>query len=357
MDLSELDLFVDAISTYLKLNLPFTILQDKNGLTWEPAYKAGVEKDFESIQIFADYLLEHVGPLDYKALPEEHFYKIRVLVELLEKVVEDRKKKAPSGVYKETRQKILALRLGGKIQYQEIKDINRELYAFIKVNQLEVKFFALGIQLNKNLAIPFEEDQVVLWTDMTKVLLTDRSGRDYGYRFFYEDRVMMETDLKFLLTEEFSVVGDGIAFYHPLRSVPMKPILVRNPDEWGRKNRVEIILQKRKSTFYFLLRREDGAIYAIGLDKGKIAEPVFSYFLTYKCKYLIEITAEEFENVFIRLENDRYYKIGFTEKKLLEILQENLGLEPIPKKTTTKFKWIKKWIEGAVAFRNGEGKC
>ncbi len=357
MDLSELDLFVDAISTYLKLNLPFTILQDKNGLTWQPAYKTGVERDFESIQIFTDYLIHAVALLDYKELPADHFYKIRVLVDLLEKVVRKRKKLAVKGLYKEIELKILALRLGGKVGYQEIREMDKELYTFIKSNQLELKFFALGIQLGKDFAIPFRENQAVLWADLTKVLLTDRSGRDYGYRFFYEEKLMMETDLKFLMTEEFSVLGDGIGFYHPLRTIPIAPIAIRNSEEWGGRNLFEIVVQKRRKGFYFVLKHREGAIYSIGLNRGRIVSPVDSYFLLYSCKYTIEISDKEFVDLFKRFENDRYFKRGFTEKKLLELMQESLGLEPIPKKIVTKFNWPKKWLEKVVAFKKGEGKC
>ncbi len=407
MDLFELDLFVDAISKYLKLNQPFTILQEKKGLTWEPAYSVAANRDLESIQIFSDYLFANVSVLDFRALPEEYFYKIRALVNLLDKFIKDRKKKH-SGfggeVFQEAENKILALKLGGRIHYKEIGNIDRDLYRFIIVNELDRKFFALGIQLNSNLALPFEIEankyQELLWDELARLNLKDSSGRVYGYRFFYKEKLVMETNTDFLLTEDFSILYPGVTFYHPRKALHLAPLDKRSSLEWDQKNLIEVVTLNRRGALFLLLRSENGNIYCVGSNQGKLSTPVDSYFGAYKCRYQIGITKEEFHQIFEIFEKEKYYKKNINEKGLLSVLQETLKLEPLPEKMlVTKYKFlaylmlpygiikffcnrrkypchgwrdlfmrpyvvssmnknrVKQWLEEAAASRSGGDKC
>ena len=348
MDLFELDLFVDAISKYLKLNQPFTILQEKKGLTWEPAYSVESNKDLESIQIFSDYLMVNVGVLDFRALPEEYFYKIRALVDLLDRFIKDRKKKH-SGLggelFEEAEHKILALRLGGRIHYKEIRNIDKEMYNFIKINGLDRKFFALGIQLHSILALPFEIEanryQEILWNELQRLNLTDSSGRLYGYRFFYNEQLLMETNTDFLLTEEFSVLYRGITFYHPRKALHIAPLDKRSSIEWKQKNLLEVITLNKRGALFLLLRKEDGNIYCIGVNRGKLSAPVDSYFDTYRCRYKMGITKEEFNSIFDIFEREKYYKKSLNEKGLLSVIQNTLNLQPLPEKMlVSKYRFL-----------------
>ncbi len=339
MDLFELDLFVDAISKYLKLNQPFTVLQGKKGLSWEPAYSVELHRDLESIQIFSDYLIANVGPLNFRELPEDYFYKIRALVSLLDKFIKNRKGKyngLGSEVFEEADHKIFALRLGGKIDFREIPGMDRELYNFIKINELDQKLFALGIQLNKLIALPFEIEanmyEEIEWNKLVRKELSDSIGRVYGYRFFYSDHLVMETNGDLLLTEQFSLLYRGISLYHPIKALHIAAIDKKEPSAWKHKNLLEVITLNKRGSLLLMLRKEDGNLFCIGVSKGKLSSPVNGCFVEYKCLYQMAITKEEFALIFKILEDGKFYKKSFNEKDLLSVVQESLKLSPLPEK-------------------------
>lgn len=332
MNLSEIDLFIDAISKYLTLNQPFTIVKEDEGLSWEPAYSVASKKDLQSVQIFSQYLFEEVGVFDFRTLPEEYFYKIRCLVDLLDRFIQDRKAKygeVEKEIFEEAEDRLLALRLGGKVDYRVFRTIDQDLYNFIKINKLDKKCFALAIQLPKTLAIPFEGKEV-LWNDLQRQSLTDLGGREYGYRFFYKDQFLMETDTNLLLRETFSVLYQGITFHHPSKALHITPLDKRDPLQWGKKNLLEIHTSTSKESFFLTLRKSDGFIYSIGVDKGKIAAPAKEYFEVSREECRREITSESAAMILKVFQNDKYYKKKMTQKKLLEVLEMHLGLDPIP---------------------------
>lgn len=339
MDLFEMDLFVVAISKYLKLNQPFRILYEKKGITWEPVYSESENRDVESIAIFADYLLLHLSVLDFRSLPEENYYKIRALVDLLDRFIRNRKKKyqkISNEIVTQFEHKILALRLGAKVDYKKIKSLDPDFYRFLINNCLDRKFFALGIQLNKEFAVPFEIEanvyEDVCWEDLKREHLVDKSNRIYGYRFFYKERILMETNTEFQLTEEFSVLYPGITFYHASKALHIAPVDKRNSEGWRGKNLIEVVALHKKDSFFLLMRRADGNVYAIGLKEEQISAPVDGYFSPYKCSYELVVTEKEFSRLFNLFEKKKYYKTLMTQKMLLEDVQKVLELNEIPEK-------------------------
>ncbi len=345
MDLSKTDLFIDAITKYLKLNQPFMIIREKKGISWDPAYTTDSQRDIESIQIFSDYLTTNLALLDFRALSDEYFYKIRALVDLLERFIKNQKKKhqhVNREVFEEAEAKILALRLGGKITWRNVVNMNPELYQFIKRNKLDLKMFALGVQLKPDLAISFEVDAGVYkelhWEQLERQKLSDATGRYYGYRFFYEGQLIMETDLDFLLTSEFSFLYPGITFYHPKKALHIAALDKREPTGMST---LEFVTKSGKNAPFLMLQKENGNVYCIGVEKGKISAPSDDYFKPYQCRYKIEISGEEFESIFGQLENDKFYKTDVSENRVLEVVCEKLELEPFPeKKLVTRHKVI-----------------
>jgi hypothetical protein len=339
MDLFEMDLFVVAISKYLKLNQPFTIIHERQGITWEPAYSVSANRDLESIVIFSDYLLLNLSTLDFRRLPEDYFYKIRILVDLLEKFIKNRKRKygkLAKEIVLECEHKIVALKLGGKVDYKEIKNLDPDFYHFIKNNRLDQKFFALGIQLKKEFAIPFEIEanvyEDVHWKDLKREKLIDRSDRIYGYRFFYKNLILMETDTDFRMTEDFSVLYPGITFYHPIKALHIAAVDKRSGEGWMGKNAIEIVTLNQKDSLFLIMKRADGYLYAIGVKDKKISAPIDLYFGSYRCKYELIVSEHEFSQIFNHFEKKKYYKSDMTEKMLLEAVQEKLELDEIPEK-------------------------
>jgi hypothetical protein len=339
MDLFEMDLFIVAISKYLTLNQPFTILHERQGITWAPVYSLDENRDLESIAIFSDYLLYQLSSLDFRSLPEENYYKIRALVDLLDRFIKTRKRKyqkISKEILTEFEHKILALRLGAKVDYKEIKNLDPDLYRFLINNCLDRKFFALGIQVNKEFALPFEIEanvyEDVLWKDLKRETLIDKSNRIYGYRFFYKERILMETDTEFQLTEEFTLLYPGITFYHPGKALHIAPVDKRNREEWLGKNVIEVVALHKKDSFFLLMRKANGYIYAIGLEDEKISSPVDSYFSSYKCRYELLVSENEFSELFNLFEKKKYYKSKMTQKMVLEEVKNVLGLKVIPEK-------------------------
>ena len=372
MDISELDLFIVAMSNYLRLNQPFTIIGCKKNLSVEPIDIEETNSDLRSIKIFSSYLIENVAILNYRDIPKDNYLKIRLFVDLLDKFVKAKKKKYKklgTNLFKEAEDKIFRIRLGGKISSNDIENIDQEFRKFLKINKIDYKLFALAIQLGSNLALTFQVDrnlyEEVVWKDLVKEKLFDESGRLYGYRFFYKERLVLETDTELLMTESFCFLYQGITSYHPQNSLEILPLDKRASTG---KAFLEIVTSVRGSSFA-MLYREDGAIYCIGLQKWKITAPVDGYFELYKCRTLFEITNEEYAEILSAFEIEKIRKDNLTEIDFLSVIQRNLGLEAFPNfswkelfmkkckvlKMNKKIIW--KWLEKVIIARNGEQSC
>ncbi len=350
MDLFEIDLFIDAITKYLKMNRPFTILTNQNGLSWEPRHSTNLARDLESIVIFSDYLVANLGHLDFREIPADYFIKIRSLVHLLDTFIQTKKKKyggAGIEIFHEAELKMLAIKLGGRVDYRLIESMDKEFYHFLIINQLDEKLFALGIQLRDLFSFPFEIDanefKVVSWKELKKVPLEDESGRLYGFRFFYEDRLVMETGVNLLLTEDFTLTYKGLMYYHPSKALHIAALDKREVKR-NQKNSIEIISLTKKGKFFLIMKKEDGSLYCIGVKKGKIVAPTDLYFQTYFCKYELHVTKHEFMKIFEYLEKLKYYKSDVSEFFLLEMIQEKLMLKDLPQKKITTGKKILSYL-------------
>ena len=323
---------------------------------------------------------------------------------MLDVFIKSRKKKytnIKAEFFEEAERKIFALRLGGKINYHDIENWDQEFYQFIKLNQLDLKMFALGIQLQPTLEIPFEIQanvyEEVIWQNLERIKLSDASGRYYGYRFFYKGYLVMETNLDFIMVEEFSLLYPGITFYHPKNSLHIAPLDRREESE---KNYLEIITKCGKTSPFLLLHKKNGNVYCIGIENGRIAAPSSDYYRAYKCRYKMEISNNEFVEIFDVFEKEKFYKRAVTEKKILEVIQDKLNLQDLPEKklvgkgkitaymmlpyavvkffcyrskypaytwkdvfkrphevSTFNKKMIKKWLEESLLARGGEEKC
>ncbi len=285
------------------------------------------EKDLERVHDFSNYLFEQGKGLNFRDLSEKEFYKIRVIVDQLEQLIEDCKKRYGKEVLEEVEHKLLSFRLGGRVDFAVFKKIDPEFYNFMKVNKFGKKCFVLGIQISENLGIPFEiEKDVILelmWRDLQKQETKE------GIRFFYKDQFLMETDKKFLLKETFVFLYRGITFYHPKKALHLAPIEKRNPLQWGRKNLLEIM-----NPLVLRLRKEDGTIYCIGVDQGKISAPSDACFEVYQGHYQKEVTKEELEEALKAFHHHKFYNKKVPKKGLLEIIKmDKAGL--------------KNWIENA----------
>jgi hypothetical protein len=350
MDLFEIDLFIDAISKYLKMNRPFTILTDKQGLSWEPRHSTNLARDLQSIEIFSDYLISNLGHLDFRELPEDYFYKIRALVHLLNDFIKSKKKKYGGegiNVFHEAELKMLALKLGGRVDYRSIETMDSDFYQFLIINQLDEKLFALGIQLSDLNSFPFEVDandfRSLRWKDLKKIALEDESGRMFGYRFFYEDRLVMETNVNLLLTDDFTLTYKGLMYYHPSRALHIAA-LDKRESRVNQKNKIEIVSLSKKGKFFLVMKSEDGSVYCIGIKKGKIVAPIDLFYQTYFCKYELEVSKLEFMKIFEYLERLKYYKTDVSEFFLFEMLQEKLYLKDLPQKKITSGKKILSYL-------------
>ncbi len=373
MDISELDLFIVAMSNYLRLNQPFNIVEGNKKLLQKPLNLEETHSDLRCIKIFSNYLVENVAVLNYKEIPEESYLKIRFLVDLLEKFVKSRKKKyrkIDKKPFNDAEEQIFAIRLGGKISLKNMEFINEDFRKFLKVNKLDHKLFALGIQLNGSLALSFQVDEnlyeEICWKDLVRENLIDESGRLYGYSFYNSEHLVMETNVDFLLTESFSFLYQGIRFYHPENSLKIEPLDKKGP--FGR-NILEIVSNNSSAFSFILLYKEDGTIYAIGLHKGKIVAPAPEYFILHKCRYRMEITNDEFGDLLSAFESEKIRKDTLTEMDFLSIMQRNLNLETLPDYSWKELfmkkckilkmnrKAIKQWLLKVLLSRNGDVNC
>src|SRR3990167_3676348 len=124
MNLFDMDLFIEAVKRYLELNQSVRIVREGKELTWEPAYENSPHKELESLQTFSDYVFERVRIFDFRSLNESEFYKIRNIIDLFEQLIQDRKKKYPKEgevIIREAEHKLMALRLGGRVDYRDFQ--------------------------------------------------------------------------------------------------------------------------------------------------------------------------------------------------------------------------------------------
>jgi hypothetical protein len=294
--------------------------------------KENITKKNHSLEVQMDALnslLEILPVIDLKIICLETLREIREVIQILGQNISQIKDQ--TGILQA---KWISVALGGRIPPEIFLDKELKVLKFIKANQLEKKFLALGVQLSfdneKGIAIPVEIEpyvyQEVYWSDLSEFILKS------GYRFYFKGLLVFQTDENYRLIETYSPLLKGVAYYDPVNSPTVASVDRRDPSEWDYKNYLEIWVWSGKEKGYtILVKDEKGYIYSIGILKGKIStpDPRFfeeSFFQNIE-KYQIEITYRELKELIEQISKDKFYRqIKRSASHLIDCIDSKLNL-------------------------------
>lgn len=188
----------------------------------------------------------------------------------------------------EAKQSALAAKLGGRAWGFELGlEKNQKFITFLKANGLQHQIHALHLHVEKvdgALAMPLCLDGERVDTSFNSLREIPRmeEGKQVGYTFQNADgRVVFETDMKYKLTEDFSMCEKGLRPYHPGkhgREVEVLPYDHQDPAKWGHQDLLEITVFYGKPTNHtaFRLFKSDGSMISVG-QYTKIYSPEEMY--------------------------------------------------------------------------------
>lgn len=253
---------------------------------------------------FHEFVLEEVRLMDFQMLDEETFWKVHRLIQRCSSVVDEKMR--------------LSLCLGGRIDSTYFAEPS-EIGSFLKVNELDQKFLALRRQLSfdkeRGPALPV----VVEGNTITEVFWDELAQQIHrkSIRFFYKNTIAFQTDLDLRLVSPFSVMGEGIVQYDPLRAsavFPVEKMQIHSAQNW-----LEVWEGK---TLFLVLTSSKGCVYAIGMKEGHIITPPEEYFYRWDGyqRSRTEITDIQLKSILQQVERDKHsWKVKREENYLLKI--------------------------------------
>lgn len=293
----------------------------------------------ENLDILADYMIETLRLIRVRELSAVHLERYRSVVALSVLMLE---KVGGFSKIDVLQAKVLAVALGGCIPYPSLLKEKYKVYVeFVIANHLYEALPSLGIQLASGLnncpTVPVAHKKSgmwsVAWDDMQII------WKDGEYHYYLDDILLFKTDKKRVLTAEYPIYFLGIAHYN--RGVEkLLPVDFQKPDNWGRKNLIEVWTSFRRGKnrdyncmwegihAWIVLRKSTGEVYSLGQDvlhditqdkwkytfstkkgSGKIVALDPYYFYPREThsseKATIEITDEEWDQVINAIEEDR----------------------------------------------------
>jgi len=337
MEIFQLNSFIKSVRHYIKSKQPFAIERKENSIGVVQLKKFEFERDLLTADIFCEYLLEKTKILDFKMLEIAQISQLHTLINLCSDLIESyfRRYKKSKRSFNFLRNKLIALRLGGRVDPLFFDDSKSEILTFISVNQLDIKFQALKIQLPydevNGIAFPFELETGVIsylyWKDLRRQEFVDKRGKIKGFRFYYKEKFAFQTDENLKFISQFTILDRAIIQYDRVKSRAIRYVEKINGMENCGKNYLEIWIQNTQvETMVVILRTGDGRVYAIGTESGYLATPPDLYYKIHTnsdiSTYKLEITSKEFEQIFSRFAKIKFNSAPIKFHCLLDVIDE-----------------------------------
>ncbi len=358
MYLEDLQDFSSSILKLLELNTYFEITKSEDGYNFRPLSKEEFGRHIDSIHNFAKAFVEDVAIHDITVMSNKEITPLMEISEFFQKFLKKNKKISSKDPWKKQMEEIsnyaLSLALGAKISPTQLQKIDPEARKFILNNEYEKKslifrqplryswdegiLFSVEVQPKLFHQVPFKR--------MKREEITSDKGVIIGYRFYLETYFLFQTDKKLKLMENFSLLTDGIAQYHPTKSFTLYRTLKFVPEDVGRLNWIEIQLSERNSQISLVVSREDGSIFSIGICNDQFSCPDPGYFSTARekksYKFKIQCTLEQVQLLKKKIEDARFFHSQKrTSLTLMETVSGIVNKPLAPKKPLiSKKRWI-----------------
>ena len=242
-----------------------------------------LEDELKNCELISNYLLSVIKKLNINELKFEEFHEVRRIVD--EHYIYVKKVTRKEGVgEKQTlflRAQTLSIKLGGKVPVEWLlKEENRAFWLFIIRNYLHHDLFALRLQVPFDYAdgpfIPVKLDELgLVWIPFNRMTI-EHDLKESKMRYEFEGKFLFDSNLSYVLGNEYSCFYDGIQRYNIYLNTSWIPHEKRNPEEWGNRNLLEVWTvsnkdPKKPSMFtkthaYIVLKDRQGYIRSVGQD-------------------------------------------------------------------------------------------
>ncbi len=336
----------------LDLNVYFEIYPISGGYSFHPLGNDEFDKYVRSVLNFSRAFHEQLEIQDLLHASSQELKVVLGFHQFLKKFIQIYGKKKNTLEHAEVIERIkkheLAIALGGKIP---INEIDEEELRFLLVNDFHKRSLPFRMQLrcswDEGILIPCEIDPMLYHNipmkKMEKTEVFAKNNKLIGYKFFFGDYFLFQTDAHLKLIDKFTLLCDGISRYHREKSFVLYRTFKSDPSQYEKKNQVEILFHGKKlKSLSVILKREDGSVYSIGSRKGKIISPSLNFTEPATKVVMIKCTKNQINLIKKKIEDERFFPARKAPQENLFVILADVLQEDFVAKKPIAFsnKWL-----------------
>lgn len=326
-----------SMQRLLVQQIPFALRKENERFLISRVGEVSFDECGKSIHVFAQELRKELEIIHLPNLEKKHRDFMQEVADFLEVFAPVYRKKGGSAEIGEQLSDLSrAIGWGAKVDPAKLDEESRK---FLEVNQFHKKTLPLQLMLkqkwDEGFVVPCEIESGIYhhvpFKKLDKVEIEDKRGKKQGWNFKLGDNTLFQTDFNFKLTERYTILHDGITQHHPIKSFTLHRAYKRDPATNNHKNQIAYLV--RGKSVDLELRREDGSVYSIGMDRKYIASPSLYFLDPVDAFFVHVIDKEKFKSVRSSIEKEKFYP-GLVEKhkNVFFVVDDLLKLDLAPKK-------------------------